>query len=67
MTKKLELTDLDFPDHPKPWGAARCKAALKRNVGPHLATLGSAKQLGHQEKVTHPERNTVQPCPHSQA
>ena len=51
VTKKLELPDLEFPDHPKPWGAARCRAILKENIGPHLATSGHTKQMGYHERV----------------
>ena len=61
VSKKLELPDLEFPDHPKRWGASRCKATLKENVGPHLSTFGHAKQLGSHEKVTPSEPHTMHP------
>ena len=52
-TKRLELLDLEFPDHPKPWGASRRKAGLEENVGPPLARSNHVKPSGHHEKVTH--------------
>ena len=56
-SRNPQLPDLDFPDHPKPWGAPSCNVALKENVRPRLATTSShAKQAGQREKVLLPEQ-----------
>ena len=56
VSKKPQLSELDFPDHPKPWGAPSSKVTLKESVEPCLSAVSDpAKQAGHDVKASLPE------------
>ena len=53
VSKKPQLSELDLPDHPKPWGAPSSRVALKEAAGPCLSALsGTVKQAGYDAKAS---------------